>query len=184
MMPQLKNNIMEESIYELEGKCIVLYDNANGVNLFFTDGFNVLEALEELNYIKPISVKEAIIERGEGATYKQLNSDILSKCVSMSDLTSHLKDLPNDIFIHKLEIQSSEISISIYDNRDFTISTNKSKEFIKQTLLKLFNSCFKFSLATSERILNKITQTPNFYFSIDNSGSITGKHKNYEECYE
>jgi hypothetical protein len=176
---------MEElSIFELEGKCVVLYDNDNGVNTFFTDGFNLLQTFEELNSIYPIKIKEVFIERGEGTSYFVLNTDILRKCVSISELTNHLKDLPNDIFIHKMEIQSSELLISIYDNREFTIKTNKSKEFVRPILLKLFSTCFKFSPVTSEYILDKISLSPGFYFSINDLGSITGKYKDIEECYE
>ncbi|MCC6410079.1 MAG: hypothetical protein IT270_00385 [Saprospiraceae bacterium] len=174
---------MEVTNFQLQRKCVVLYDNTNGVNLFFTDGFNILEAFEEFNYIKSICVKEAFIERGIGITYQQVNTDILSSCVSMLDLINHLRSLPKDIFIYSLELESTEISITIYDNRDFTIRYNKSENLFKDILLKLFISCFKFSPETSYYILNEITQSPDLYFLIDDSGMIIGKYKNIEECY-
>lgn len=168
-------------MFQFQGHCLISYGESNLKNSFFTDGFDILLSLETIIDAKLIKVKKALIEEGEGKTYKELDSSRLFNCESFSELIDILKNCSDNLFIHKLEIELFEFSIEIYDNRDFTISTHKNETILKTYLIKLFASCFKFSTDISECVLDEIFKNSDVYYSINSKGIIINKYKDFEE---
>ena len=174
-MKYLKKN-MEFTPLFLEGECSLFIGDIGNELCFYCDGFHVYKALNGLKGIGDIYIKELFFEEGLGKTYQCWEKTDLISIENFLDLQNAINDLPDNLFIYNLKFSSNTINVSIYDDRDFIISTNfvnKEAGLMKLTRC-LLSINFMLSDRISEDLVSVLLTNKNRCFTIDSKGHIIG----------
>ncbi len=173
---------MENTQLYLEGKCLLLIGQQNNEVSFYCDGFNVLEALNQLNEIDRVNIEELFLEAGEGVSYKSWTKIDFDPVNKLSDLKGIFETLPFEAFIYDLKLTSEKLAVSIHDNREFNISSTSIKIIELTTIVeKLLSSIFGFSNEICLLLITALVENKNKYVLINDKGEILDVYKNFDD---
>ena len=174
---------MSDTLLELEGKCNLLLEIKGDEIIFFCDGLNTLKALFLLPQISEINLLEFGLEIGEGETYECWERKDFKKIDFFSDILGILKTLPSEIYIFNLKFISEELTVSIYDNRFFTVSSSALDIHDMTELIKKFlKNIFLFTDEIWSKLYKTLIQNKNKYILINDEGEILNIYENYDDC--
>ena len=171
---------MEETMLSLEEKCLLLLRHQNNKVTFFCDGLSVLKALFQLQDIGKIDVEDIFLELGHGDTYKCWQKPDFVQINTFLDLLEIFETLPSEIFILHLNFNSQELKVSIYDDRDFTLSSD-SFDIIVMYVEKLLKNNLSFSDEISSRLMKVLRENNDKYILINTSGEVVSVYNDFDE---
>ena len=172
---------MNKTILFLEGRCLFRLRQEGNKIIFFSDGFDVLDALQFLPNSNIITIDKLFFEFGMGDSYNCISEKEIGVFLNLKDLKEEILKYQVDVHIYDLKITTTDFEIDIHDGRNFTISVSKPyKEYLESIILNLISKSFFYTEKLSKNILDGLNYYIENYVEINTVGEIINTYANFQ----